>query len=44
MVATQDNLVEVLFGESGVASGDQAPKIVVDCSSISAEVSFLYRP
>lgn len=39
MVATQDNLVEVLFGESGVASGDQAPKIIVDCSSISAEVS-----
>ena len=39
MVATQDNLVEVLFGESGVASGDESPKIVVDCSSISAEVS-----
>jgi 3-hydroxyisobutyrate dehydrogenase len=39
MVATQDHLLEVLFGEGGVMSGDAAPKIVVDCSTISAEVS-----
>ena len=39
MVATQDNLVEVLFGDSGVMTADESPKIIVDCSSISAEVS-----
>lgn len=39
MVATQDHLRELLFGESGVLSGDAAPKIVVDCTTISAEVS-----
>lgn len=39
MVATQDNLVDVLFGESGVLSKGEAPKVVVDCTSISAEVS-----
>ncbi len=39
MVATQDHLVDVLFGDSGVMSSASAPKIVVDCTSISAEVS-----
>lgn len=39
MVATQDHLVQVFFGDSGVLSGDAKPKIVVDCTSISAEVS-----
>lgn len=39
MVATQDHLVDVLFGDSGVLSQGSAPKIVVDCTSISAEVS-----
>ncbi len=39
MVATQDHLVDVLFGDSGVMSSTSAPKIVVDCTSISAEVS-----
>jgi 3-hydroxyisobutyrate dehydrogenase len=39
MVATQDHLVDVLFGDSGVLSGSSAPKIIVDCTSISAEVS-----
>lgn len=39
MVATQDHLVDVLFGNSGVLSNGGAPKIVVDCTSISAEVS-----
>lgn len=39
MVATQDHLVDILFGEAGVLSDGTAPKIVVDCTSISAEVS-----
>jgi 3-hydroxyisobutyrate dehydrogenase len=39
MVATQDHLRDVLFGDSGVLSGDAAPKMVVDCTWISAEVS-----
>ena len=39
MVATQDHLVDVIFGENGVLSGGQAPKIIVDCTSISAEAS-----
>lgn len=39
MLATQDHLVDVLFGDAGVLSSDAAPKIVVDCTSISAEVS-----
>jgi 3-hydroxyisobutyrate dehydrogenase len=39
MVATQDDLQHVLFGDNGVLSDGAAPKIVVDCSSISAEVS-----
>jgi 3-hydroxyisobutyrate dehydrogenase len=39
MVATQDHLVEVLFGTAGVMSSGSAPDIVVDCTSISAEVS-----
>lgn len=39
MVATQDDLRQVLFGEAGVMSGSPAPKIVVDSTSISAEVS-----
>jgi 3-hydroxyisobutyrate dehydrogenase len=39
MVATQDHLVQVFFGDNGVLSGDAKPKIVVDCTSISAEVS-----
>jgi 3-hydroxyisobutyrate dehydrogenase len=39
MVATQDHLRDVLFGDGGVLTGDAAPKIVVDSSTISAEVS-----
>jgi 3-hydroxyisobutyrate dehydrogenase len=39
MVATQDHLVQVFFGDNGVLSADAKPKIVVDCTSISAEVS-----
>ncbi len=39
MVATQDHLRSVYFEDEGVLSGSSAPKIVVDCSTISAEVS-----
>lgn len=39
MVATQDHLQQILFGEGGVMSGDATPGIIVDCSTISAEVS-----
>jgi 3-hydroxyisobutyrate dehydrogenase len=39
MVATQDDLKNVLFGDGGVFAGDTAPRIVVDSSTISAEVS-----
>ena len=39
MVATQDHLVDVLFGKSGVMSSGSSPKVIVDCTSISAEAS-----
>lgn len=39
MVSTQDDLQQVLFGDGGMISADAAPKIVVDCSTISAEAS-----
>lgn len=39
MVATQDDLRHVLFGEAGVFSKAAVPKIVVDSSTISAEAS-----
>jgi len=39
MVSTSDDVKHVIFGENGVLSGDSAPKIFVDCSSISVEAS-----
>ncbi len=39
MVSTGKDLMQVLFGENGAAAGGTAPKIVVDCSSISTEES-----
>ena len=39
MVSTQDVLENVIFGDSGILSGESAPQAFVDCSSISAEVS-----
>jgi len=39
MVSTSDDVKQVIFGESGVLSGDAAPKIFVDCSSISVDAS-----
>ena len=43
MVATQDHLIDVLFGERGVLAGGAAPNIVVDCTTISPEVSAQVR-
>src|SRR5262249_46648089 len=39
MVSTGKDLEHVLFGEGGVAAGGSAPKIIVDCSSISVQES-----
>ena len=38
-VGTSDDLINAVTGPSGLLSGDQAPSIVVDCSTVSAEVS-----
>jgi 3-hydroxyisobutyrate dehydrogenase len=38
-VSTTGDLKEVLFGDSGLASGPALPKAVIDCSSISQEGS-----
>lgn len=39
MVSTTDDLKQVLFGDGGLVAGQQKPKVVVDCSSISQEGS-----
>ena len=39
MVSAGKDVDQVLFGANGVLSGAKAPKIVVDCSSISVEES-----
>lgn len=39
MVSTTDDLKEVLFGDGGLVTGAQKPKVVVDSSSISQEGS-----
>lgn len=39
MVSTGKDVEHVLFGENGVLSGDQTPKIFVDCSSIGTDQS-----
>jgi 3-hydroxyisobutyrate dehydrogenase len=39
MVSTTDDLKEVLFAASGLCSGENKPKVVVDSSSISQEGS-----
>jgi 3-hydroxyisobutyrate dehydrogenase len=43
MVSTGSDLEQVYFGENGVATGEQAPKIFVDCSSIDIEQSAALR-
>jgi 3-hydroxyisobutyrate dehydrogenase len=39
MVSTWDDVREVIAGPRGLLSGDKAPKLVVECSSISLEGS-----
>jgi 3-hydroxyisobutyrate dehydrogenase len=38
-VGTSKDLIDALIGPSGVTSGGQAPSVVVDCSTVSAEAS-----
>jgi 3-hydroxyisobutyrate dehydrogenase len=38
-VGTPKDLIDVVLGEGGLTSGEGAPAILVDCSTISAEVS-----
>lgn len=43
MLGTPDDLIAALTGERGLLSGTQAPKIVIDCSTVSAEASAAVR-
>ncbi|WP_129646438.1 NAD(P)-dependent oxidoreductase [Peristeroidobacter agariperforans] len=43
MVSTSDDLWEVVAGSRGLLSGQRAPKILVDCSSVSEEMSVKVR-
>lgn len=42
-VGTSEDLAEALIGPAGVVSAGNAPSIVVDCSTVSAEISELVR-
>jgi 3-hydroxyisobutyrate dehydrogenase len=43
MVSTTDDLMQVLFGEGGLVTGSQRPRLVIDSSSISQEGSARIR-
>ena len=43
IVSTGKDLEEVCFGQNGVAAGGNAPRIVVDCSTIAVEESAVVR-
>lgn len=43
MVGTSQDLIDALTGPAGLISAGQAPKIVVDCSTVSAEASAQVR-
>jgi len=43
MVSTYDDVAEVIAGPAGLLSGSKAPKMVVECSSISLEGSATLR-
>jgi 3-hydroxyisobutyrate dehydrogenase len=43
MVSTGKDLKQVYFGENGVAAGAKTPPILVDCSTISVDVSQAIR-
>src|SRR5215831_18463956 len=38
-VGTSQDLIDALAGPAGLTSGGQAPSVVVDCSTVSAEAS-----
>lgn len=39
MVANPEALADVMFSADGLLSGDRAPQVVVDCSTVSADMS-----
>ena len=43
MVSTSDDLISVTFGENGLLTGADRPKLLIECSSISEEASALVR-
>src|SRR6202048_2318915 len=43
MVSGPDDLIEVVTGSKGVLSRSTAPKLLVDCSSVSTEASAAVR-
>ena len=43
MLGTPEDLIEVVTGPAGLMAGNAAPKIVVDCSTVSAEASAIVR-
>lgn len=42
-VTKSDDLLHVTLGEGGLLTGDQTPKFVIDCSTVSAEASAQVR-
>jgi 3-hydroxyisobutyrate dehydrogenase-like beta-hydroxyacid dehydrogenase len=43
MVSTPDDLLQVVSGKAGLLSADRRPSVVVDCSTVSADVSAQVR-
>jgi 3-hydroxyisobutyrate dehydrogenase len=43
MVGTSDDLIEAVLGPHGLMSGSIAPKVLVDCSTVSPEASMHVR-
>ena len=43
MVSTSDDLISVTFGDNGLLTGANRPKLLIECSSISEEASALVR-
>jgi 3-hydroxyisobutyrate dehydrogenase len=39
MLSTSNDVKQVLFGDTGLLSGDSKPKMIVECSTISGEAS-----
>ncbi len=43
MVSTSDDLISVTFGDNGLLTGANRPKLLIECSSISEQASALVR-